>query len=1206
MTSSVVLFSGNHMRLEKVILSGFKSFADRTEFVFSHPITAIVGPNGCGKSNVVDAVKWVLGEQKVKSLRSEQMTDVIFNGSTSRKPLNAAEVTLVLSNPPAGNARSLPIETDTVEITRKVYRSGEGEYRINGKVCRLKDIRELLMGTGLGTKAYSIIEQGQIEQIVTASTVDRRQIFEEAAGISKYKLHKKEAMRRLEHTEQNLLRLADILGEVTKRLRSVKAQAARARTYLELNTRLKELQVSYALADYAKHQQQIDQRRSEMADANDLFAKVSAELARIELAVSQLNDTILQKEHALNQIGNQLVAATSKIEHYLQKIDLLRSHQQELEQTRSARLQQIHAYQQQVTAHRQELARAQAELAQLNQQVDAVQFVLTSQQDQLRQIEAQIAALDAELADEKAGIIDIVRRTAQLHNEIRSLSDLRENLSKQRQRLQDRAQVAIDQLQQVLTEKAQNKARLEDIHRVLADLQQNLDAKRLQAEQIAQTIEQANIALAKAKEQRSAIAGQLEVLMQMEERFEGLNRQVRSILQEKASGQAELSCVLGIVAQVIETDVEYAPAVEGALEGWADALVVTDTKSLMAQLTGLGDLQNRVKFLFSDGFRPWSDQLDLSGFEGVLGRLVEFVRYRPEHAVLAWGLLGKTILVEDLQVGLRLAEVIDDGYRIVTRQGQLIDPCRALTLGPVGKAEGLISRKSLMRQLEVQMAGIGNRIERLQTKIACDQQTQAHLSKICKDLRTSIYEAHTEKVQIDSRLAALEQTIARLQQEQPLIAGEIDTLQAQIAESVQREYESKQRLTELEAVNTQRNAGIEELQARLRELHQHRQESLSELTEQRVRLGQLVEQARSARQMINGLQEQLNAATQALAAAQLEITNADQQIRQAESGVLETEAAVSQLFLQKDQLQQQAAQLKEQLQQLAGQHQDTQRQLAQLNQQKAKVEQTINDIRLELAQLEVRQQDLVARVREDLQMDLVQAYQGYTEQAVDWQQVQAEIAQIRARLERLGAVNLEAIDEQQELETRCQFLTRQLEDLQSSKAQLQELIARLNKECRQRFAQTFEQVRENFQQIFRKLFGGGRADIILEQADDDLEAGVEVMARPPGKETRSISLLSGGEKSMTALALLFAVFRTRPSPFCFLDEVDAALDEANNERFNLLVKEFQADSQFVIITHSKRTMSIADELFGITMQVQGVSKKISVRFEEYAPQVAVA
>lgn len=1205
MTSCVALFLGNNMRLEKVIIDGFKSFADRTEFVFSQPITAIVGPNGCGKSNVVDAVKWVLGEQKVKSLRSEQMTDVIFNGSTSRKPLNAAEVTLVLANPPIGNARSLPIETDAVEITRKVYRSGESEYRINGKVCRLKDIRELMMGTGLGTKAYSIIEQGQIEQIVTASTVDRRQIFEEAAGISKYKWHKKEAMRRLDHTEQNLLRLADILGEVTKRLRSVKTQAARARTYLELNTRLKELQISYALADYAKHQQQIDQRRTELADANDLLAKVSAELARIELAVSQLNHTILQKEHTLNQIGNQLVATTSKTEHYLQKIDLLHSHQQELEQTRSARLQQIHSYQQQVTAHQQDLGRAQAELAQLNQQIEAVQSVCTSQQDQLRQTEAQIAALDAELADEKAGIIDIVRRTAQLHNEIRSLCDLRENLAKQRQRLQDRAQVAVDQLQQVLTEKAQNKARFEDIQKVLAYLQQSLDAKRLQAEQIARTIEQANTALAQAKEQRSAIAGQLEVLRQMEERFEGLNCQVRSILQERASGQTGLSCVLGIVAQVIETDMEYAPAVEAALEGLADALVVTDTTSLMAQLAGL-DLHNRVKFLLSDGFRPWSDQLDLSGSEGVLGRLVEFVRYRPEHAMLVWGLVGKTILVDDLQSGLRLAEVIDDGYRIVTRQGQVIEPGRALTIGPIGKAEGLISRKSLMRQLEAQMAGIDSQIEQLQTTIACDQQTQAHLLKVCKDLRTSIYEAHTERVQIESRLAALEQTIARLQQEQPLIAGEIDILQAQIGESVQREYDSKQRLMELEAVNTQRNARIEELQARLKELQQHRQASLSDLTEQRVRLGQLVEQARSTRQMINGLQEQLNTALQALAGAQVEITNADQQIRQAESGILEAEAAVSQLFLQKDQLQHQAEQLKEQIQQLAGQHQDAQRQLAQLSQQKAKIEQTISDIRLELAQLEVRQQDLVARVREDLQMDLVQAYQGYADQAVDWQQVQAEIAQIKARLERLGAVNLEAMDEQKELETRCEFLTRQLEDLQSSKAQLQDLIVRLNEECRQRFTQTFEQIRENFQQVFRKLFGGGRADIILEQAEDDLEAGVEVMARPPGKETRSISLLSGGEKSMTALALLFAVFRTRPSPFCFLDEVDAALDEANNERFNLLVKEFQADSQFVIITHSKRTMSMADELIGITMQVQGVSKKISVRFEEYEAQAAVA
>ncbi|MDH7598682.1 MAG: chromosome segregation protein SMC [Sedimentisphaerales bacterium] len=1194
------------MRLEKVILNGFKSFADKTQFVFAHPITAVVGPNGCGKSNVVDAVKWVLGEQKVKSLRSEQMTDVIFNGSTSRKPLNAAEVTLVISNPPAGNARRLPIDTDMVEITRKVYRSGEGEYRINGKVCRLRDIRELLMGTGLGTRAYSIIEQGQVEQIVTASTVDRRQIFEEAAGISRYKLHKKEALRRLEHTEQNLLRLADILGEVTKRLRSVKVQAARARTYLEYTSRLKQLQLNYALADYSRNHQQIQAKRQSLEQACDVYAKLSADLAKTELQVSQINQAILKHEHALNDLGNKMVAITGRIEQGLQKIELLRTRQQELEQARSTRAQQVLAAQQQLNLYQSELAGHLAQLDQTQQATGQLQAQISQDQEQARQLEGRIAALEAELKDEKAGIIDIVRRTAQLHNEIRSLSDFRASLAQQKEKLADRARIAIGQLEQVLAEKAQHQARLEDIDKVLQELQENLQVKRQEADAIEQQISQWQQELAQAKEQRSALGGQLEVLVQMEQRYEGLNSQVKAILQGKATDRQAFSCVLGILAQIVETDLEYAPAVEAALEGLAEAVIVTDLEALLGQIEAIGPLHGRVRFFSRDQFPCWSDQIDTSRFPGVVGKLVEFVRFRPEYAPMLWRLLGKTIVVEDLQSGLGLANVLGDEYRIVTVKGEVIEPGRGLALGPVGKASGLISRKSLMRRLEKDISVISAQIEQLQTQIACNQQTHAHLSKLCRDLRTAIYEANTEKVQVSSKLAALEQTIARLQQEQPLIASEMGMLEAQITESVRREYQSKQRLAELEAVSTQRNTRIAQLESELAGLQQDYQAKMAALTDQRVRLGQITEQARSIRQTIDGIRGQINNASETLKTAQQEASQAAEQIAQTDRSILQTESAISDLYMQKDQLRQSCDQLKDQIQLLLQQHRQAEEALRQYSQQKAQFEQQVNDLRVELAQLEVRQQDLVARIKEELQIDLAEAYASYNQQECDWQQVQEEIADLRSRLERLGTVNLEAIDEQDELEQRCQFLTRQLEDLQSSKAQLQQLIAKLNRECQERFTQTFEQIREHFQQIFRKLFGGGRADVILEEAEDQLEAGVEVIARPPGKETRSISLLSGGEKSMTALALLFAVFRARPSPFCFLDEVDAALDEANNERFNLLVKEFQADTQFIVITHSKRTMRIADELIGITMQVQGVSKKISVRFEECRPQQAVA
>ncbi|MHC4567834.1 MAG: chromosome segregation SMC family protein [Planctomycetota bacterium] len=423
------------MRLEKVILNGFKSFADKTEFVFDSPITAIVGPNGCGKSNVVDAVKWVLGEQSVKSLRSGHMADVIFGGSSSRKPLGAAEVTLVISNSDGVGARALPIEADEVQVSRKIYKSSESEYRINGKICRLKDIRELFMDTGVSAKAYSILEQGQVEYLVSASKQDRRFIFEEAAGISKYKAHKKEALRKLERTEQNLLRLADILGEVGKRLRSVKLQAGKARNYLQYTQRLKDLQVNYSLVEYAKILGQSQEKQQSLDGVTDQFETLSAEVAKEDTLLSGLGENIIEAEHKLSSTGNRLVSVQSKIEQKLQRVEFLRTRVTELQQRKDSAAEKIERLREQRNAFEENCARYENEsascetmLAEKTQDVKVLEEVIAK-------VNAECRSLEAQLEDEKSGIIDIVRRTAQLHNEVQSISVYRDNLSSQKDRL---------------------------------------------------------------------------------------------------------------------------------------------------------------------------------------------------------------------------------------------------------------------------------------------------------------------------------------------------------------------------------------------------------------------------------------------------------------------------------------------------------------------------------------------------------------------------------------------------------------------------------------------------------------------------------------------------------------------------------------------------------------------------------------------------
>ncbi|MHC4477050.1 MAG: chromosome segregation protein SMC [Planctomycetota bacterium] len=1183
------------MRLEKIILDGFKSFADKTEFAFDAPVTAIVGPNGCGKSNVVDAVKWVLGEQSVKSLRSDHMADVIFGGSSSRKPLGTAQVTLLISNT-RGN---LAIEADHVQVSRRIYKSGESEYRINKKICRLKDIRELFMDTGVGARAYSIIEQGQIEQLLNASKTDRRVIFEEAAGISKYKAHKKEALRKLERTEQNLLRLADILSEVTRNLRSIKLAAGKARNYLQYSQRLKELQVNYSLAEYAKNQDATNDNNHRLEQLQTSFAGVAADVAKNDALMSELGRRIIDTENNLNRTDNSVVAVQSKIEQNMQRIDFLRTRIAELRERKDSaanRVQKLYEQKSQFTRdlheYSQEQTNCQTKHAQAEQQAEQLE-------KDIRQIDSECDSLEAQLEDEKSGVIDIVRRTAQLHNEVQSISVYRDNLSNQKDRLAGRAQTSKDELEKLLAEKAQHQARLADVEKVLEDLEQSLEAKRKENDDITrQTADDAK-RLANSREAQSALSSELAILTEMERNLEGLNTAVKTILQKRSAHPQRYDYVEGLVADIVAADIEYATAVEAALEGKADALVVSSTTRLLEDNDTIEQLEGRVKFICADKVGPFVDQGDFTKLPGVRGRLAQFVKSETKYAPLVWNLLGKTIIVDCMEKAVELGHRLGPDYSFVTFAGQFVSEQGSLKLGPLGRATGLISRKSRLRQLEQTLATVQSEIAALTEQIDKNNRTGEHLARLCQDLRTAVYEANTEKTQVNSKLAALEQYIQRLREEQPLIAGEMDLLQEQIAQSAKKEYESQQQLQELETVNDERTARIKELEANYAEQRQTAQSQRENLTDLRVALGQIAEQQKALEQTIATLQNQIQENQAAMNSTQDETSSCSEQLAKAQADILCCEANVSELFVEKERTQENSSRLHKQIDELLEQQKQTEQLIRQKRAEQTEIEQQISQVRIDLSQLQVRSQDLIERVREELQIDLVEAYKTYQQSEVDWEQIRQEIAELRAKIQRLGNVNVDAIAEQESLEERHTFLSEQVTDLNSSKGQLQQLVNRLNKKSREKFRQSFDEIRVHFQQIFRKLFGGGRADIILEDAEDVLEAPIEIIARPPGKETRSISLLSGGEKSMTAIALLFAIFRTKPSPFCFLDEIDAALDEANNERFNLLLREFLTDSQFIIITHAKRTMSIADVLFGITMQTRGVSKRISVRFDQF-------
>ncbi|MFB3891998.1 MAG: chromosome segregation protein SMC [Phycisphaerae bacterium] len=1192
------------MKLRKLILSGFKSFADRTEFEFHDGISCVVGPNGCGKSNIVDAVKWVLGEQSAKSLRGDEMMDVIFNGSAVRRPAGSSEVTLVFDNsdgtlkPAPGDAQ--PTATE-VSVTRRLYRSGQSEYLINKTICRLKDIREMFMDTGVGVDAYSLIEQGRVESFLQASQEDRRVIFDEAAGISKYKARRKEAMRKLEKVDQNLLRLGDILGEVEKRLRSIKYQAGKARNYQTYTQRLKELRSLFFLAQYHGLSAQRNDLRVKVDAGADNLASLATRIGKLETARNATEAESADLERAARELQGRIAAAGGLIAGAVQRAEMLEARVKELaEQIASggAHCQELSA---KIDSCSAEIAARAGEL----DQIDALMGDLTSRTDALRdehtQGELAVTKLAAALEDEKAGTIDLLRRTAQIHNEIQGLNIRREGLSSQKSRLAARAAEIDATLKGTLTERAEIAAKLADVRELLAASQTRHAETRQARGKIADTEHSLQNQLAQARERRSAAQGRMETLRDLQQRLEGVGEGVRRVLAARAEGK--VAAIVGMLGDSIETDVQHARLVEAALAGADQQLLAERFEDVQAASWELAEIigdNGSVEILCMDRLEPFKDDFDLARWAGPAGalRIMDHVRCDAAAAPAVWRLLGRTLVVPTLADAATAAAVAPAGYRFVTAAGEVLEADGRVRLGSARRAAGVIMRRSQLADLAGEIKSLDARIEDLDRQCRLTRTEREHLDELDQSLRQAIYEASTERIECEGRVGQLDEQVAQLQREQPLVAGDIQRLAAEIESSVQAEHQAHEKAGELEQLNKQRQREVERLTAEIAAAGQRQAQLASQLTELKVAAAEAQQKRLAAVEAQASLARQREAMEKDLSAAKSQIELDTQRKADAEAGITAARCEVDRQRQAKQALESEAADVEESRRGLTEKLEQIRVQSAELRKNHDEAAAAVNELKVELGEVNVRIESLIATASEG-GMNLLEAFANYQHDANrDWAAVEAEIADLRGKIERLGNVNIEAIAEQDELEKREQFLTAQLQDVKASQEQLNDLIRRLNKESREMFLKTFEAVRLHFQELFRKLFGGGKADIVLVNPEDVLESPIEVVARPPGKELRTLSLLSGGEKTMVALALLFSMFKTRPSPFCLLDEVDAAMDEANNRRFITLVEEFVATSQFIVISHSKRTMSMADVLYGVTMQEPGVSKRISVKFED--------
>jgi len=1188
--------------LRRLTLSGFKSFATKTEFIFEPGLTAIVGPNGCGKSNVVDALKWVLGEQSAKSLRGTEMQDIIFAGSRSRSAVGCAEAHLTFDN----HDRRLPTDTDEVVITRRLYRTGESEYLLNDRPCRLRDVRDLILDTGIGRSAYSVIEQGRVDRLLQANPAERRAIFEEAAGISKYKVRRRAAESKLGRVEQNLIRLGDIIDEVERQLRSIKYQAAKARRYRKHADRLRELRLALAARDFTVYQNSRLALRGSIEQHTGQTLALATALRELEANQSATETYLLELEQELTRTRAASVELSTRASRAEQAITLTEQRLEELTHEEGSLQGQCRRLDQALSTIEEDLAGAQEQEMGLRDRLLAVGNDLARTREGRNLLALHREKLEGQLQGQRASILELTQRLTQRENDRRSLDAEEASLTRDQHRLQERRGELSRELDQLEEEErtlndagrqAQERCRqltaeLERLERTLTELGQ--ENRRRQQE------------LELLRREEASKRGRLRVLGELEANLEGVDLAVRKLLDHLGSGEpggAEPS----ILAQLISAPTEFSAAVDAALGPAAQAVVTSTLAQALGCRTTLTEAAGgRVQFLPLDRVASTGRRLpaEVSLGNRVVGWLGELVTVAAPYRPLVDALLGNVLLVEDIEAGLELQLELTEPIRMVSRGGELIEPDGRLVLGAGEAGVGLVSRRSQIAELEQELDGleadITGRQSDLEGRAARLRQHQAAGQALTRELAEAKESARRSALSLEQ----VRRNRSARHQEGEVLASEVREVETELTSLCRRRGELAEEVSTLTA---QRSEQAEAIAERVRELQQAEAEEVTlarEMTELKVALAQVEEQYAGVEVTLANLKkarrEREEERTYTL--TQLEIcrqrqSTGRQEIEQARitlersRGELDTlEQSLSALEARRGELRRQLTENNEEAKQLRSRL-DTE-------------EDELQKLQLRDSELRLKQESICERIAEEYQVTLTEHLEELLREERQWEAVAEEVTDLRQKIARLGNVNLDAIGEEEHLTERARFLAEQREDLQRSKATLERVIARINRRCRELFLETFQTVRTHFQELFRKLFGGGRADIFLADEHDVLESGIEIVAKPPGKEPKVISLLSGGEKTLTAVAILFAIFRGKPSPFCILDEVDAAMDENNVERFLGVLREFLQKTQFIIITHCKRSMAEADIIYGITMQEAGVSTRVAVRLEEAEALVA--
>ncbi|HFU6521596.1 TPA: chromosome segregation protein SMC [Enterococcus hirae] len=1181
------------MYLKRIEIAGFKSFADKTVIDFENSVTAVVGPNGSGKSNITEAIRWVLGEQSAKSLRGGKMPDIIFAGSDSRKPLNVAEVTVLLDN----TDHYLPLDYQEISVTRRYRRTGESDFFINKQPCRLKDIQELFLDSGLGKESFSIISQGKVEAIFSSKPEDRRGIFEEAAGVLKYKQRKKKAEQKLFETEDNLSRVQDIIYELQEQLTPLAEQSEIAKKFLQLKEELTQTDIALMITEINVAKKEWEEKQTQLTQFNQELTKLATHIQSQEAVLSEKRKQNAKKDRQIEKGQQSLLALSERLKQAEGQKDVLierTKHTQKSTQEYQASL----AEAQKKVAHFEELQeKLTKETTEKETEIQEAQQQLMKTQQELEKYQKSTKELLSELRDQ---YVDLMQEQANVGNELKYLErQYLQETSKSKQTLAKQSEVeasvlALSSQKQELSEKQAN------LQQALVKNQHELEEVQTKGKTVQTKLTNEQPKMYQLMNQVQQLKARQKSLQEIQENYFGFYQGVRLVLQHKQ----QLSGIVGAVAELIDVPSSFTLAIETALGGAAQHVIVENEHDARQAITYLKKQRGgRATFLPLTTIKPRQLPAHVlsqaAAVDGFLGIASEQVTFPAEIQTVVHNLLGTILLAKDLTSANAIAQTIRYQYRVVSLEGDVMNAGGSMTGGANkrGNQGSLFSQNQELKQLTAEYEQADQQLQN-QEKIVQELQTKVtDLSQKQEKLRTQNEQLRFEEQEITNQLQNITNDLARFEKEKQLSNFETRELQQFIETYQKQQAELTARQKEIEQQRQQIDEEIKSLNQESDQMEEKRSQVQARKAQEQADLAVLKEQFNHLQIQLRGARVQKNEALERQ-------TSLEQQLATLTADFSDHEITEESLASQITELAQQREELQAELVAVKEQRERTQKEIDQLETVLAEKNQQQKQQLTEQSKLEVQKDR--AEMLLDHQLSYLQTeYQISFEKAVtDYQPTsdivssRTKVAVLKEQIADLGPVNIRSIEQFEQVNERHTFLATQRDDLLSAKNQLFETMEEMDAEVRARFKEVFEAIRQEFKVVFPNMFGGGRAELVLTDPSDLLKTGIEIEVQPPGKKLQSLSLLSGGERALTAIALLFSIIRVCPVPFCILDEVEAALDEANVKRFGRYLSDFQDDTQFIVVTHRKGTMVAADVLYGVTMQESGVSKIVSVRMED--------